>query len=117
MFRESIEKIINNCDGAVAGVVMGFDGIEVDKFASSKDVDVQTISMEFSVVLGEIRKAAKLLEVGELEEVSVRSEELTYIIRVLNKEYFLGVVMMPGGNFGKGRFLMRMAVPDLRAEL
>jgi predicted regulator of Ras-like GTPase activity (Roadblock/LC7/MglB family) len=117
MFRESLEKIIDNCDGAVAGVVMGFDGIAVDTISRDGEVDVNTISMEFSFVLGQVRKAAELLEVGSLEEVSIRSESLTFVIRVLSEDYFLGIALKPDGNFGKGRFLMRLALPDLRAEL
>lgn len=116
MFRESIEKIIGKCDGAVAGVVMGFDGIAVDVATRDQKMDVQTISMEFSFVLGQVRKAAEILEVGELEEVSIRSKDLIFIIRVLNEDYFLGVAMKPEGNFGKGRFLMRMAAPELLAN-
>jgi len=117
MFRESIEKIMDNCDGAVAGVVMGFDGIAVDSVSRDSEVDVNTISMEFSFVLGQVRKAAELLEVGALQEVAIRSESLTFVIRVLTEEYFIGVALKPNGNFGKGRFLMRMAVPELMKEL
>jgi len=116
MFRKSLEKIVNNCDGAVAGVLMGFDGIAVESITQD-GVDVNTISMEFSFVLGQVRKAAELLEVGALQEVAIRSDNLTFVIRVLNEEYFLGVALKPSGNFGKGRFLMRMAVPELLTEL
>jgi predicted regulator of Ras-like GTPase activity (Roadblock/LC7/MglB family) len=117
MFKESLEKIVDNCDGAVAAVLMGFDGIAVETISKDDAVDVQTISMEFSFVLGQVRKAAEILEVGALEEVSIRSENLTFIIRVLNEEYFFGAALKPNGNFGKGRFLMRMAFHDLLKEL
>jgi len=117
MFRESLENIINNCDGAVAGILMGFDGIAVDSVCRDGEVDVNTISMEYSFVLGQVRKAAELLEVGPLQEVAIRSDSLTFVIRVLNEEYFLGVALKPDGNFGKGRFLMRMAAPQLLSEL
>jgi predicted regulator of Ras-like GTPase activity (Roadblock/LC7/MglB family) len=117
MFRESLERIVQNCDGAVAAIVMGFDGISVDQFIRDTETDVQTVSMEFSFVLGQVRKAAELLDVGALQEVSIRSESLTFVIRVLSDEYFVGLALKPEGNFGKGRFLMRMALADLRAEL
>jgi len=116
-FRDTLQTMLDGCDGAVAGVVMGFDGIAVESVSRHPDLDVQTVSMEFSFVLTQVRKAAEILEVGGLEEVSVRSEKLTFIIRVLNDEYFLGLALRPEGNFGKGRFLMRMAVPDLRTQL
>ena len=116
-FEESLRQVVEGCEGAVAGVVMGFDGIAVETVAIEPTVDVQTISMEFSFVLTQVRKAAEILEVGALEEVAIRSSNLTFIIRVLNQDYFLGLAMKPEGNFGKGRFLMRMALPELRAQL
>jgi len=117
MFRESLKKILDSCDGAVAGVVMGFDGVAVDSVSSGDGIDINTISMEFSFVLSQVVKAAEVLDVGSLEEVTIRSENLIFIIRVLSTEYFLGVALGPNANFGKGRFLMRMALAELRAQL
>ena len=118
MFRQELQKIVDNCDGAIAGVVMGFDGIAVDMVTGNgAGVDVKTVSMEFSFVLTQVRKAAEILEVGDLQEVSIRSDKLTFIVRVLSDEYFLGIAMRPEGNYGKGRFLMRMALPPLRDQL
>ena len=117
MFKEILDKIVDSCDGAVASILMGFDGIAVETVTRDEETDVQTISMEFSFVLGQVRKAAEILEVGALEEVSIRTENLTFIIRVLNEEYFFGTALKPDGNFGKGRFLMRMAYHDLLKQL
>jgi predicted regulator of Ras-like GTPase activity (Roadblock/LC7/MglB family) len=116
-FRHTLQTLLEGCDGAVGAVVMGFDGIAVDSVSTDPSVDVQTVSMEFSFVLTQVRKAAEILEVGGLEEVSVRSEKLVFVIRVLSDEYFLGLAMKPEGNFGKGRFKMRMALPELRTQL
>jgi len=117
MFRDNLQKIVESCDGAMAGVVMGFDGIAVESVSLDPEVDVNTISMEFSFVLTQVRKAAEILETGELEEVAIRSAKLTFLIRVLSGDYFLGLALRPAGNFGKGRFLMRMAADELRAQL
>ncbi len=117
MFRESLQKIVDNCEGAVACVMMGFDGISVDFVNASQQVDVQTICMEYSFVLTQIRKAAEILEVGALEEVTIHSADITFLARVLDKDYFLGLAMEPDASFGKGRFLMRVALPELRAQL
>ena len=117
MFRDCLTTMVDSCDGAVAGVLMGFDGIAVETFSRDQQLDVQTVGMEFSFVLTQVRKAAEILQVGSLDEVAIRSEQLTFIVRVLSDEYFLGLVLTPQANFGKGRFLMRMAVPTLRSEL
>jgi predicted regulator of Ras-like GTPase activity (Roadblock/LC7/MglB family) len=117
MFRDRLQKIVEDCEGGVAAVVMGFDGIAVDSFTQDSSLEVQTIGMEFSFVLTQVRKAAEILEVGALEEIIVRSEKLTFVIRVLSEDYFVGLAMRPNGNFGKGRFLLRMATSDLHVQL
>ena len=117
MFRQILEKMIDNCDGAVAAVMMGFDGIAVETVSQDEELDVQSISMEFSFVLGQVRKASDILEVGALQEVSIRSENLVFLIRVLNEEYFIGMALKPEGNFGKARFLLRMSLDDFKANL
>ena len=117
MFREILQKIVDRCDGAVAGVVMGFDGISIELVTRDPSVDVQTVSMEFSFVLTQVRKAAEILEVGALEEVTIRADKIVFLIRVLSEDYFMGLVLRPEGNFGKGRFLLRLALHDLRGQV
>lgn len=117
MFREHIEHILDNCDGALAGTIMGFDGIPLETVSVEPDLDVKTVSTEFSFVLAQVRKAAEILEVGGLEEVSIRSARLDFLVRVLNSEFFLALAVAPGGNLGKGRFLMRLAQTELRPKL
>jgi hypothetical protein len=38
------------------------------------------------------------------------------LLRRLNDEYFMVLIIRPDGNFGKGRFLLRMSVPKLLKE-
>lgn len=97
---------------------MGFDGISVESYAAdSKKVDIQTVGMEFSHILSQIRRAAEILEVGAVEEVTLRTQQLTVVMRVLTKDYFVALAITPKGNSGKGRFLLRLAAPQLQAEL
>jgi predicted regulator of Ras-like GTPase activity (Roadblock/LC7/MglB family) len=118
MFRENLMKIVDNVEGGLAGLLMGFDGIAIDSYAKNKQaLDIQTVGMEFSYILTQVRKAAEILEVGSVQEIVIRTETVTIVIRVLNQEYFLALALAPGGNFGKGRYLLRIAAPKLQAEL
>ena len=121
MFQENLKTIVENVDGAIAGLLMGFDGIAVETYtrtAPGDEVfDINTVGMEFSYILTQVRKAAEALEVGGVDEVAVRTERLSIIIRVLSADYFLALAMGQSGNFGKGRYLMRVTAPKLQAEL
>ena len=118
MFREPLQKVVDNTEGGIAGLVMGFDGISVEAYTrQGQQIDINTVGMEFSFILGQIRKAASVLEIGDVNEVTIRAEKLTIVIRVLSSEYFLALALTPEGNFGKGRYLMRVVAPKLQAEL
>ncbi len=120
MFREVLKEVVDNTDGSVAGLLMGFDGILVDQYVreeSDAAFDVENVGMEYSVVLKGIRTAAEMLEAGTAREVAIRAERLTTVIRLLNEEYFVAVTLNPTGNLGKARFLLRTRSPKLLADL
>ena len=118
MFTKHLKKVVDNVDGGVGGLIMGLDGIPVETYVrQERKVDINTIGMEFSFILTQVKKAAEILEVGDLEEISIKAEQLTVVIRMLSEDYFLAVVISADGNFGKCRFLMRVTAPKIIAEL
>jgi predicted regulator of Ras-like GTPase activity (Roadblock/LC7/MglB family) len=121
MFREHIQKLVDKMDGGIAGVLMGFDGITVDSYAKigfeSALPEVQTLAMEFSHLVSQTRRTVTSLDAGTLQEVSVRTDSIALIVHVLTEEYFLACAMMPNANAGKARYLIKVAAPQIRAEL
>ena len=114
MFKEVLKKCVDGTDGGVAGLLMGFDGIPVESYVSGgAPLDVDTVGMEYSVILKDIRRAAELLQTGQAEEVAIRAERMTTVIRLLNDEYFMAVTLMPKGNQGKARYLLRLHAPQV----
>lgn len=118
MFAETLRKIVDNVDGGIASVIMGLDGIPVDSYVRQSDrVDVTTVGMEFSFILTQVKKAGDSLQVGGLEELVVKAQRLVLICRMISPQYFVAVVIAPEGNFGKARYLARLATPALVAQL
>jgi predicted regulator of Ras-like GTPase activity (Roadblock/LC7/MglB family) len=119
-FRESIEKLLNGIEGAVSCALMGFDGITVDissKEAAAGGPDIQTLSMEFAHLIAQARRTLESVEGGALEEFTLRTDKLTLVVRLLTPEYFLACAILPNGNLGRARYLMRLSAPTLRADL
>jgi predicted regulator of Ras-like GTPase activity (Roadblock/LC7/MglB family) len=118
LFAETLKKVIDNVDGGIGGVIMGLDGIPVETYVRQPDrLDITTVGMEFSFILAQVRKAAESLQVGTCEEMSVKAERLFLVVRMLDPRYFIAVALAPEGNFGKARFLMRLAAPRLVEQL
>ena len=118
MFAETLRKVVDNVDGGIAAVIMGLDGIPVDTYVRVNDkVDVNTVAMEFSFILTQVRKAGDSLQVGGLEELTVKAQRLILVCRMISPQYFVAVAIAPEGNFGKARYLARLATPALNAAL
>ncbi|HEX2678962.1 MAG TPA: hypothetical protein VHM19_20065 [Polyangiales bacterium] len=118
MFKDILREVVENTDGAVASILMGFDGITVDSYASDgSGVDMEVVGSEYSQVLMQIKQAAQLLEMGLAREVAVQAENMTTLMRLLNDEYFVALAMQPNGNVGKARFLLRMQAGKLLENL
>ena len=118
MFAETLKTVVDGVDGAMAAVVMGLDGIPVETYVKATDrIDVTTIGMEFSFILGQIKKAGDSLQVGGLEELAVKAQRLLLVCRMISPQYFVAIALAPEGNFGKCRYMVRMASPVLSAQL
>ncbi len=123
MFRESLQHMVDRLAGGVAGILMGFDGISVDSYTKAGDdegqdgFDIQTAGMELAHAVGQVRKAAAQLDVGQLHELTLKADKLVVLVFLLNDEYFIACALKPESNFGKARYLMRLLAPQIRAEL
>jgi predicted regulator of Ras-like GTPase activity (Roadblock/LC7/MglB family) len=118
MFRDMLRDIVDKTEGGVAGLVMDSEGIALDTYSrDGAPFDITTVGVEFGVVLGSIKRAAESLDAGRTHEVAIGTEKMIALIRTLGEAYFLAIAIRPDGNLGKGRFLMRAAVPKLLEEL
>lgn len=118
MFKEALENVVEGTDGGIAGLLMDFEGIPLESYTKKgASFDIETVGAEVSVVVKAIQRATEMLDAGETREVAFKSDKMVTLIRVINQGYFIAMAMTPEGNFGKGRFLLRVVAPKLAAEL
>lgn len=118
MFAEQIKSVVDNVNGGIGGLIMGLDGIALEQYLSdSQELDTETVGMEFSYILSQVRKAGEVLELGGVSEMVVKAEGITLLLRMLTDEYFMAIFLKADAGFGKPRFLMRLAEDKLRPEL
>lgn len=117
-FREHLEQICRDVDGAVACSLMGVDGIEVDTHvADGGDLDLKSLLVEYSGVLRSAKDAAEAHAAGGVAEIAIATDKLLAVVRTVSPEYFMVVALTPDGNLGKARYLLRVTAPKLRSEL
>jgi predicted regulator of Ras-like GTPase activity (Roadblock/LC7/MglB family) len=118
-FREHLQDVCTSVDGAVACSLMGVDGIEVDTLLAGDeaDLDLKSILVEYSGVFRSARDAADVHQAGGISEVSINTDKLVTVARLVSPDYFMVVALRPEGNYGKARYLLRITAPKVRAEL
>jgi predicted regulator of Ras-like GTPase activity (Roadblock/LC7/MglB family) len=117
-FREHLQDVCKSCEGALACSLMGVDGIEVDThLEGGAEFDVKSLLIEYSGLLRSAREAAEAHEAGGVAELSIHTDKLLTVARLVSPEYFMMVALAPDGNVGKARYLLRVTAPKLLAEL
>ena len=115
-FSDILREVVNGTDGALGALIVGLDGIPVEEYSVSDKMDIQSMTVEYSSLLKEIEKGSQAAQMGTTKEVTVMADNAMIMLRRLNEEYFFVLIIKPEGNFGKGRFLLRMSVPKLLKE-
>jgi predicted regulator of Ras-like GTPase activity (Roadblock/LC7/MglB family) len=118
-FRTHLESVVNQVDGALACSVMGFDGISVETYQKDEagELELNGAWVEYANLLTQLKNAADVLKTGAVTELSVNSDKVLTIIRLVSPEYFLVLALKAEGNYGKGRYVLRVTAPKVRAEL
>jgi predicted regulator of Ras-like GTPase activity (Roadblock/LC7/MglB family) len=122
-FHEHLEAVVTAVDGSVACSLVGFDGIAVDthqpeaRAADAAAIELSAALTEYGNLLGQLKATAQTLKTGAVGEMSVNTEKVITIMRMVNQDYYVVLALLPGGNYGKGRYALRLAAPKLAKEL
>lgn len=116
--RDSLNTIIGSVDGALAAVIMAYDGIPIDEVTVEQpEFDMQLLSVEYATVLKEIKRAVDIMKMGNLEEVFISTTRSCVVVRVLVDDLFAALILNRDGNIGKGRYMLKLKSFEILQEL
>ncbi len=118
-FSQHLQELCRGVEGAVASSLMGIDGIEVETHLAegAGALDLQSLLVEYSGLLRGAREAAAAHRAGDVDELSIGTDRLVTVARLVTPDYLMIVALRPEGNYGKARYLLRILAPRVRAEL
>ena len=80
VFRDILQEIVDQSEGAFAATLMGVDGIQVaDVVLGDSDLDVQVVGIEFSRVFQETRNLVTAIVGGSTEELTISTQKYRII--------------------------------------
>ncbi|HEV8367483.1 MAG TPA: roadblock/LC7 domain-containing protein [Pyrinomonadaceae bacterium] len=118
MFKEMLESIIGRTEGSLGALIMGTDGIAVEKVLgeAGTDANLDIAAAEFTSLVRGAQRAGNDTGLGGLRELVVSHEGAILIMRLLGRDYFVVLAINPQGNLGRGRFELRKAELKLAKE-
>ncbi len=118
MFKDTLNSIVERTEGAIGAIIMGTDGIPVEKvlLAEGADSNLDVAAAEFTSLLRNAQRTGKDTGLGSLRELVVTLEEATMVMRLFNQDYFIALALKSDGNLGRGRFELRKAELELARE-
>lgn len=109
MFLEKLSEISNRIGGARALSLVATDGIPVESVSSEEELDLEALTAELMNQVQTIGENHRDLDLGEVRQFSVSTDEVTLMVSSVSSHYYLLLVLGPEGSYGRARFELRRA--------
>lgn len=116
-FLEILKEMVDGVKGGVAATIMAKDGIAIQNYVKEAGCDMDSLGVEYARILEETKNASSALKLGEVEELSVSAPGSMIIMRLINSDYFIAIVLGSEANFGKARYYLKRAAARAKKEL
>ena len=117
-FIGTLTQMVDHIEGCAAGAILGIDGILIERYVHelAPPMDIELVATEFTTLLRRSMRTASDTDLGELREMVLATDQMTFLARPITAEYFLLLALNPGGNIGRARFELRKAQLTLETE-
>ena len=123
VFTEVLQDVSSKMEGCIGLVVMGMDGIPIDRYIpeappgdSGGAPNFDMLATESTTLLRSTRQASEEVSAGRLRELIFMTDQVIVLSVAITEEYVLFGAVKSGTNYGKARFLMKRAALALEKE-
>jgi predicted regulator of Ras-like GTPase activity (Roadblock/LC7/MglB family) len=113
---DALKGIVKRVPETQVAMIIGTDGIPVDKLLVDAPSHADAVAAEYTTVLRDSVTAASDAGLGNLSELTVVAEKMCTMMVAITPEYFLFAAFRPGVVQGQARFALRLAALSLEAE-
>jgi predicted regulator of Ras-like GTPase activity (Roadblock/LC7/MglB family) len=115
-FSDALGAVARRVPEAEVLMVMGTDGIPIEKLMIRPDPNMEAVAAEYTTLLRASVSASADTGLGSLKELAIATERMTTLLVAITPEYFLFASLPPGAIVGRARFALRLAAFELRRE-
>lgn len=117
-FTEILTDAANQIEGALVVGLAGLDGLGVETVVNEgSDFDTEAVEVEIAGLVSNISRTAQVLASGPVKEFYLATEKQSYLVYILDQDYFLVIILGGNANLGRARFEAKRVGQKLRENL
>ena len=101
--------MVSRTEGAEMVLLVGTDGIVIERAGEEKDTEFDNLAAEYAVVLNRSRSTATDTGLGKLNELLTITDQSVLLTRILNEDYFVMMKLNHASYLGRARYEARRA--------
>src|SRR4030095_15894044 len=102
-FIDTLTTIANRIEGCAAVVILGIDGIPIERHVHDSDtsIDIETVAAAVTPTAPRSMRTASDTDLGDMREMIFATDAMSFLLRPITAEYFLLLALNRGGNVGR----------------
>jgi predicted regulator of Ras-like GTPase activity (Roadblock/LC7/MglB family) len=117
VFQEILKRTAMRASDIDILMIMGIDGISVERLNRRQDQKLEALAAEFSAMMHHRVARQRETGMGDLEELRIASRSAVMIAVSVTSEYFLFASLPSEGLVGRARHALKMGAAQLAGEL
>ena len=118
-FTQMLTDLVDKTSGAVGAAFIDSYGEAVQCYASDAEEDehIRLMGAYQGIALQTSRGIIDQLQAGTIDYCYTSYETVSFLIKALQQEYFLMMVLSPDANVGQGIYYLRQIAADFNREI
>ena len=109
MFSKLLNQLVSRTEGADMVLLVGTDGIVIERAGEEKDGEFESLAAEYAVVLNRSRSTATDTGLGKLNELLTITDQAVLLTRILTEDYFVMMKLNHTSYLGRARYEAKRA--------
>lgn len=109
MFAGLLNQIISRTEGAEMALLVGNDGIIIERAGQETDTEFDSLAAEYAVVLKRSRFTASDTGLGVLNELLTVTDKAILLTKIVNEDFFVMMKLSSTQGIGRARYEVKRA--------
>jgi len=104
MFNTLLQELLDRINHSIGVVLLDYDGLVIDKVIRGETDEIENLAVECLNLIKQTRLLTLNPQVGAMEELTLQTGKMKFVLRAITPEHFLLLFMKPEGLNGLARY-------------